>query len=553
MRTDELKNIFDLWEGIVFITDKNGKITWVNEYAHYSFDFTRKDLKKLNLEIIGVDSSVLDDSNLGVRSRETLSYNDHSFDVSLSCIKIEDSFLILTRDIKEENEMRDKISNAVDNIKKLNEENLSILEEQNKNIIEVFKRLEVGVIVCDLDGKLLPITTRISEEIFDMHTGNDIWEALKYLGVKEKEAIKKAFSMIESKDSLDMFLRILPKTYNHNDSIYTLDFYWLSEQGIAVVAKNATNEITKSKKLEYLTHRNTIISNANKDLQEFKDLKSEVLYFVDNLCEISKKDRNLSLQLVHDLRKKLFFVGFKILGNYLWELEKTLFKNNMSVDKETEKFLKEEARRSFEDIEKDLPLENYSLRPWQLEMLKKESPDSIIFKGFSIVETIKNKEKYFIEVIAENEGVLLKEFVYEGSNPILKREILGGLSNACINIITNSISHGIEQFRDELEKDEEGQISISIKTNNKDLTLKISDDGRGIDLNKIPFEKLIESEFSTNEEVNQNSGRGVGLGSAYHYIKEILKGDFLLESEVGVGTTITMKIPNVVLCEMELM
>jgi two-component system, chemotaxis family, sensor kinase CheA len=133
-----------------------------------------------------------------------------------------------------------------------------------------------------------------------------------------------------------------------------------------------------------------------------------------------------------------------------------------------------------------------------------------------------------------------------------------------LHILRNSIDHGIENKETRLKnnKPEKGQIKLKAFYSGANVHISIIDDGKGIDPEKIKqkaIEKgLINSEsnlsnqeilnmvflpgFSTAETVSSVSGRGVGMDVVKRKISD-LRGDVEIESEIGKGTTITIKLP----------
>ena len=154
----------------------------------------------------------------------------------------------------------------------------------------------------------------------------------------------------------------------------------------------------------------------------------------------------------------------------------------------------------------------------------------------------------------------------EGMEISLDRAILEGLSSPLVHIIRNAVDHGIEtaQERAAAGKPAVATIRIRAYTRKDRAVIEISDDGRGIDREKlkekalasgIPEEKLAsmpESDFlklvclpglSTAAEITATSGRGVGMDVVKDSV-EALGGALDLESTRGKGTSIIMAIPR---------
>jgi two-component system chemotaxis sensor kinase CheA len=130
--------------------------------------------------------------------------------------------------------------------------------------------------------------------------------------------------------------------------------------------------------------------------------------------------------------------------------------------------------------------------------------------------------------------------------------------NSLVHIFRNSIDHGIEDLetRYELGKDEYGTITCDIKIIDSNLIIDISDDGAGIDINKIKslaiskgiytqdeannlsqkeiLMIIFKDEFSTSEIVTDISGRGVGLASIITELEK-LDGSLDIHNDFGNG------------------
>ncbi|MCL4457058.1 MAG: ATP-binding protein [Nitrospirae bacterium] len=105
----------------------------------------------------------------------------------------------------------------------------------------------------------------------------------------------------------------------------------------------------------------------------------------------------------------------------------------------------------------------------------------------------------------------------------------GQLNQVFMNILVNA-AHAIEK---------QGEITIKTWHENNDIFVSISDTGHGIPADKI--NRIFEPFFTTKEV---GKGTGLGLSIAYDIVKKH-NGDIMVESEVGRGTTFTVKIPVV--------
>ncbi|BDQ26926.1 hypothetical protein ASB1_06020 [Helicobacter heilmannii] len=158
------------------------------------------------------------------------------------------------------------------------------------------------------------------------------------------------------------------------------------------------------------------------------------------------------------------------------------------------------------------------------------------------------------------------DLVINGEETELDKSIVEEIGDPLIHIIRNSCDHGIEKPEDRkmLGKPETGTVELSAYNEGNHIVIKISDDGAGLDPEKLKakaVEKGVITEreaatmtdkealniifkpgFSTAKTLSNVSGRGVGMDVVKTNIEK-LNGIIELESEVGVRTTQKLKIP----------
>ncbi|MEM6524528.1 MAG: chemotaxis protein CheA [Bacteroidota bacterium] len=156
------------------------------------------------------------------------------------------------------------------------------------------------------------------------------------------------------------------------------------------------------------------------------------------------------------------------------------------------------------------------------------------------------------------------ELVTEGTDTELDKSIIEKLSDPLLHLMRNCIDHGIEhkEVRKEQGKKEKGTIRIEAYNSGTNVIIRLSDDGAGIDQDKVrqrAIDKQIISEdlelteqeiyqllfkpgFSTAVELSDISGRGVGMDVVKRGIED-LQGDIFIESEKGKGTSFTIRLP----------
>ncbi len=146
------------------------------------------------------------------------------------------------------------------------------------------------------------------------------------------------------------------------------------------------------------------------------------------------------------------------------------------------------------------------------------------------------------------------------------RPVLTTLADPLLHLVRNAVDHGIESPSERVAsgKEPEGEIRLSVEHVGDGLRVTLSDDGRGIDTDfmreravakgLITLESSLAMDeqealglvfrpgFSTREVVSDVSGRGIGMDVVLRHITTA-GGNVEVSSEVGQGTTFTLRVP----------
>lgn len=151
-----------------------------------------------------------------------------------------------------------------------------------------------------------------------------------------------------------------------------------------------------------------------------------------------------------------------------------------------------------------------------------------------------------------------------GETTELDKTVIERLSEPMTHLIRNAVDHGIEppDERRAAGKDPEGTLTLSAEQKAGRIIIRIADDGRGIDRDRVlakaianglvaPEAQLTDDDinqlifapgFSTAAQVSNISGRGVGMDVVKQNVKE-LGGRITIESVPGRGTTFSLALP----------
>jgi len=155
------------------------------------------------------------------------------------------------------------------------------------------------------------------------------------------------------------------------------------------------------------------------------------------------------------------------------------------------------------------------------------------------------------------------ELVVEGADVSIDAEVLNRLADPLLHVLRNAVDHGIEspEERAAAGKPRAGRITLQFSRHGEGVTVRCSDDGRGLDLSAIrskaiergligPDQELAERElaqlillpgFSTRDRVTEVSGRGVGLDVVAERVKS-MKGVVGIGPNPDGGTLIEMRV-----------
>ena len=158
------------------------------------------------------------------------------------------------------------------------------------------------------------------------------------------------------------------------------------------------------------------------------------------------------------------------------------------------------------------------------------------------------------------------ELIMSGEETELDKSIIEEIGDPLVHIIRNSCDHGIEspEVRAERGKSETGKIILKAYNEGNHIVIEIQDDGKGLDpealkskalekglitdrdvatmSDKEAFSLIFKAGFSTAAAITNISGRGVGMDVVKTNIEK-LNGIIDVESQLGLGTTLKLKIP----------
>ena len=305
-----------------------------------------------------------------------------------------------------------------------------------------------------------------------------------------------------------------------------------------------------------------------------EDIEFEFDHIKDALknTSASGKDTMVDIfQSVHAIKSNAVILGLDNFGAKLHELENIIknyrdgkeasnevyIENIVHVTVELEKIMKEKDK--FREIIN-------RIKSFKTTTAKGNArKDQFIKDQFILIETLTNACKKAAS--AQNKKV---DFLADNMTALnLEKNSRRALKEVLTQLVRNSVYHGIEAPEDRIAigKKDTGVIRLSITEENNQVHINFSDNGRGLDFQKIRniaikqkllseedadnenlrfqaiFQAIFSPGFSTAESADINAGRGIGLNLVKDRIDQ-LNGRIKLSSENGKGTVFDFYIPT---------
>jgi len=181
------------------------------------------------------------------------------------------------------------------------------------------------------------------------------------------------------------------------------------------------------------------------------------------------------------------------------------------------------------------------------------------------VEQLFRRFPRMVRDIAKQSGKQI-ELALSGQDTALDKGLLDAIAEPMTHLVRNAVGHGIESAEERVRKGKPAQGTIRLEAHHQgnQVIVEISDDGHGIDVQKVKTraierrllkreeaDRLSEAEvldfifrpgFSTADEITEISGRGVGLDVVQSVLHR-LKGTVYAVSRPGQGTTFRLQLP----------
>lgn len=200
----------------------------------------------------------------------------------------------------------------------------------------------------------------------------------------------------------------------------------------------------------------------------------------------------------------------------------------------------------------------------QQDVLSRELNESVMSTRMVPFRSLVSRLERVVRQTARSTGKSVNLEI-TGEDVLVDSAVLNRLTDPLMHMLRNAVDHGIEPPEERLRagKPDSGTVSIRVERHGDNVSLRIRDDGRGLDYEKIRRlgverglisgdpESLSEMDlarlvllpgFSTRDEATQISGRGIGMDVVNTAVME-QRGTLDIVSEPGSGIDVTLRVP----------
>jgi len=461
------------------------------------------------------------------------------------------------------------------------------LQVERDEITAMKDSLRIGVFLMDRDLVIQPSYSKSMEEILGTSEiqGKKFTDFLKpSMSKREIDALVDFFQMVINRSfDAKMLEEINPLaqfTYKETDNPYgeeknlRTSFTAVDRGDEIIMIQGTLDDISNQVRLQNELEAETVKRDEDMkilfqvvqlDPGTFENFLSytenefnKVNDFLKNnsLSANADESMNLIFRSVHAIKSDALVLGLDSFGNKLHQLELEI-KTMQNRGKVTF----EDALHTVTKLEAIMAeKEKYEKTVERISAYRKnQSPPPPVSNKLILVDALKKICEKSAQTEEKN-----AEFIYDDFNElILDNSSFIKIKEMLTQLVRNAVAHGIEppNERKALGKNVKGKIRLSVKQTDRQIQMKITDDGAGIDFDKIRkkaislnliadnvsdrntlLKFIFNPGFSTAENTNTTAGQGVGLDLVRDRIKE-LNGSVKVFSDKGKGTSFNLIIP----------
>ncbi len=478
---------------------------------------------------------------------------------------------------------------------------LNKIEQKDFDMQSLLGGIPNAVFFFDQHGVISDEKSKATFRIFpDINQYSDIQSFFKKYSDFPEDNIKNTVGFFwDNSHELDFesIAELLPQKLEvtNADGVQYLQMNYQSEKNqngqllrIIVIGTDKTTEVLTamdSKNKEERVQRISLVGQNISDylqvVDDLNELWQDIFTELNSAMTIDmvKLKRNL-----HTIKGGLAGYEYKTLADQINDVETSLHDNEVRNILDPLKFRLNTAKNIFDELHievknifgltndnRAISINIEKFNSLKNQIMQSSNPELIASIGQCEkmpLDTLFAKYKKYISRLVENSQIKLATVKIDPLSSEIRSLHLSNLAGSLGHLLRNCFDHGIEdaETREALGKDIEGAISVfATEEKNGNLTLKIKDDGNGIDFEKLAdkavksglwtVEKrnssnltekinlIFQSGLSSAEIVSDTSGRGVGMDAVKSDI-EAKGGRIEVITAKGLGTEFIIHMPN---------
>lgn len=491
-----------------------------------------------------------------------------------------------------------ELENYSKNLEKMVEDRTLEISELNQKLKALLDSLNQGFLIFDSSGSCWEVSSKACESVIETDpAGKKIWDVLKINPDKQDGFKKWLITLFGELLPFRDMAELGPKEFSHSQGKnIKLEYYPIRDfkneiSGVVLVATDISELIQAQKEAEKEKANSQFILKVVKQKKSFQTYFSESNRIFKEFLESTKLAPGLwNLDLVfrnlHTLKGGAASFSVKNVSEMAHQLENQILQlqnepdefNREDWDSNEQIFIQEfknfqsEAQELLGSSGAQSQLEKVELPKTQLIQII----DLLSFwsKTKSFSESLKNEYltepiqesfesyEYLIQSTADQLGKKILPLHFSTPQFRWSPEPYKAFLSSLVHVFRNAIDHGLEtpEVRLSSGKSEFGKIEIQSQIYLNTIELVISDDGNGISKERIEMKmiekgispqnmsekqilmQIFEPQFSTQDQVTNLSGRGVGLDAVKHEVEK-LGGSIDIETSPGSGTRFIFKLP----------
>lgn len=452
----------------------------------------------------------------------------------------------------------------------------SQLEDRTRSLRLILDSTGEGMVLVDLDGTLYGERTHTLESWFGApEPACKIWDYLFDPDSPQAEAFAANFSQFED-DFLpfDLVADQMKQGFVRGETSFTLDYRKVEAPDqasrILVIVRDVTSQVAAEKAAAKARELHAVVRNILRDQRGFDRFVEDSSKLLTRV--VTSKDEVEQRRDLHTIKGNTAVLGFVTLPHLIHELEgHQIEERRLLAEDELETLrhgwsdalgmVADFVRRGEERIEISLH-EHSSFLEQLLSGIdtQKLATTAASWRNEPTANLLRR-----LAAQAERTASALDKSIHvtidDGGCRVSLERTRDCWSNL-VHVIRNAVDHGIESEaqRTDLGKPGPGQLTLSCKQEGDWHVVSIRDDGRGVDWQALResaraaslacetdsdlMEALFADGCSTRARASSVSGRGVGLGALRAALRAA-GGDMVIESALGEGTEVRVRIPAV--------